>query len=235
LRKCFGVSWQAAALVFVLFQLNGFLLFRIAIGHLTYHIFGLIPVLSWLVLLPTAAEDGSVQINFIRSIGQIIAGAVVLAMVVYAGATNFIIPVVLSVVAVLLVHQARIGWRLAPWCTLAGACLWAIPLSAIKLFPAFIFVRGYPRPYLLDFLFADPIRLFKVLAGCLLPKFFHRLSVRSGVPPSGWGSTNLNLAYRSFHFYSSWQQFSHSRSSRRGRDISSFGSASDSSWRFQWR
>jgi hypothetical protein len=44
-RRCFGGSWQAAGLVFVLFQLNTFLLFRIAVGHLPYHIFGLIPIL----------------------------------------------------------------------------------------------------------------------------------------------------------------------------------------------
>jgi hypothetical protein len=167
LRKYFGASWQAGGLVFVLFQLNSFLLFRMAVGHLTYHIFGLIPALTWLVLLPTAAEGGSLQTNLIRSAGAMISGGVVVAMMVYAGATNFIVPAVLSVVAVLLVHQGRIGWRLAPWCTLAGACLWAIPLSAVKLFPAFILVRNHPRHDIPDFLFADPIRLFKVLAASL--------------------------------------------------------------------
>ena len=166
LRRCFGASWQAAGLVFVLFQLNSFLLFRIASGHLTYHIFGLIPVLCWLMLLP-AAEGGSVQVKVIRNVGAMVIGGVVLAMMVYAGATNFIIPAALSVVAVLLVHQARTGWRLPPWCTVAGAGLWAIPLSAIKLFPAFIFIRNYPRPYIPDYLFNNPIRLIKVLLASL--------------------------------------------------------------------
>jgi hypothetical protein len=172
LRKCFGVSWQAAGLVFVLFQLNSFLIFRTAVGHLTYHIFGLIPVLCWLALLPTS-DSGSVQIKAVRSVGAMVAGGIMLAMMVYAGATNFIIPAALSVAAVLMVHHARKGWRLGPWCILGGACLWAIPLSAIKLFPAFIFVLGYPRSHLPHFyylpylLFADPIRLLKVLARSL--------------------------------------------------------------------
>jgi hypothetical protein len=162
LRKSFGVSWQAATLVFVLFQLNTFLLFRIAVGHLTFHIFGLIPVLCWLMLLP-AAEGGSAQIRVARSAGAIIVGGVLLAMMLYAGAAVYVIPAVLSVVAVLLVHQTRVGWRFAPWCTLVGASLWAIPLSAIKLVPAFIFVHSYPRPYLPDLLFNNPIKLVKVL------------------------------------------------------------------------
>ena len=167
LRKCFGASWQAAGLAFVLFQLNTFLLFRIAVGHLTYHVFGLVPVLSWLVLVPTATANGSIGLNFIRTAGKTIAAAILLAMMVYAGAPDLIIPAVLSVVAVLLVHHVRMGWQSAPWCILAGACLWAIPLSALKLVPAVILVRNYPHPYLLGLLFADPIRLFKVLAASL--------------------------------------------------------------------
>src|SRR3989442_136853 len=94
-------------------------------------------------------------------------------MMVYAGAPDLIIPAVLSVVAVLLVHHVRMGWQSAPWCVLAEACLWAIPLSALKLVPVFILIRNYPRSYLLGHLFADPIRLFKVLAASLFaPEIF---------------------------------------------------------------
>ena len=167
LRKCFDASWQAAGLAFVLFQLNTFLLFRIAVGHLTYHVFGLIPVLSWLVLVPIASANGSIRANFIRAAGKIIVAAILLAMMVYAGAPDLIIPAVLTVIAVLLVHHVRMGWQSAPWCILAGACLWAIPLSALKLVPAVILVRNYPRSYLAELLFVDPIRLFKVLAASL--------------------------------------------------------------------
>jgi hypothetical protein len=164
LQKCFGASWQASALVFVLFQLNGFLLFRVAIGHLTYHIFGLIPVLCCLLLLPATAESVFAQI---KSTCATIAGGVVLAIMVYGGALNFIIPAVLSVMAVLFIQQVRTGWRLTPWCMLAGACFWAIPLSAIKLLPAFVFTHGYARPYIPSYLFDDPARLLKVLAASL--------------------------------------------------------------------
>jgi hypothetical protein len=102
----------------------------------------------------------------------------VLAIMVYGGATNFIIPTVLSVMAVLFIHQAREGWRLTPWCMLAGVCLWAIPLSAIKLLPAFVFAHSYARPYIPSYLFDDPARLLKVLAASLfapavLPSFIY--------------------------------------------------------------
>ena len=167
MRRCFGVSWQASCPTLVLFQLNSFLLFRIVIGHLPYHVFGLMPVLCWLVLLPAVAEPQSFRRNISSNVGKVITGAIVLAIMVYAGATNFVIPAVLSVAAVLLVQHARSGWRLAQWCILAGACLWAIPLSAVKLVPAFIFIRSYPRPYIEGTLFVDPIRLFEVLTASL--------------------------------------------------------------------
>jgi hypothetical protein len=127
----------------------------------------IIPVLCWLVLLPTVAEPRSFCTNISSNLSKVITGAIVLAIMVYAGATNFVIPAVLSVAAVLLVQHARSGWRLAPWCILAGACLWAIPLSAVKLVPALIFIRSYPRPYIEGTLFVDPIRLFEVLTASL--------------------------------------------------------------------
>jgi hypothetical protein len=199
LRKSLGVSWQAATLGFVLFQLNTFLLFRIAIGHLTYHIFGLIPALCWLVLLP-GAVGGSVQIRVVRSTGAMIIGGVLLAMMVYAGATNYVIPTVLSVVMVLLIHHARVGWRLAPWCTLVGASLWAIPLSAIKLVPAFIFIHSYPRPYIPGFLFNNPMILAKVLLVSLfapgfLPDFINLRAAWMGLHEFEYGVSIVPLLF----------------------------------------
>jgi hypothetical protein len=164
LRNYFGLSWQASGLAFVLFQLNGFQLFRIAAGHLTYYIFGLIPVLCCLVLLRTAGKEPLAQLN---TTFRTITGGIVLAIMVYGGATNFIIPAILSVMAVLFIQQAQTGWRLNPWCSLAGACIWAIPLSALKLFPAFILAHSYARPYIPHYLFDNPFRLLKVLAASL--------------------------------------------------------------------
>jgi hypothetical protein len=183
LRKCFGTSWQASGLGFVLFQLNGFLFFRMAIGHLTYHIFGLIPVLCCLLLLPATAKSVLAQIF------ATITGGILLAIMVYGGATNFIIPAILSVIAVLFIQQSRIGWHLPPWCMLAGACLWAIPLSAIKLIPAFIFARSYARPYIPDYLFDNPGRLLKVLAASL----FTPEMVPFGIFPSVHSASTLGL------------------------------------------
>jgi len=176
LRRSFGLSWQAAGLSFVLFQLNGFLLFRMAAGHIPYHIFGLIPVLCWLVLQASPPNRQSSHRESVRCASAIIIGGILLAMMVYGGATNLIVPVVLSVAAIVLIHQIGTGWHLAPWCALIGAGLWAIPLSAIKLFPSYIFIRSYPRSYIPDYLFSDPVTLAKSLlrslfAPELLPNF----------------------------------------------------------------
>jgi hypothetical protein len=171
LRLCFGLSWHAAGLGFVLFQLNGFLLFRIAIGHLTYHTYGLIPALCLCALatdaLPRPESQWAARTSDI--VAAIIGGCLLAAMI-YGGALNYIIPTVLNVSAITFLYQARAGFRAPPWLVLAGACVWAIPVSALKLLPAFVFATGYPRTYLGGFIFDDPLRLARILRALFVPE-----------------------------------------------------------------
>ncbi len=46
LRRHFGASPPAATLGAILFLLNGFMFYRMVIGHLTYHAFGVVPLLA---------------------------------------------------------------------------------------------------------------------------------------------------------------------------------------------
>ena len=170
LRRCFGLSWHAAGLGFVLFQLNGFLIFRIGVGHLTYHIYGLVPALCLCALVTDAPNHGARHWGArTKDLTAAVAGACLLAVMVYGGGLNYIIPAVLSVSAVIFIHQARTGFRQRPWLLLATACIWAIPLSALKLLPAFVFASGYPRTDFGEFLFDNPV----ILAGTLVRGLFY--------------------------------------------------------------
>jgi len=164
LRRCFGLSWQAAGLGFVLFQLNGFLIFRIGVGHLPYHTYGLIPLLCLCPLVGGAAHRSvSAWGQLVNDATAVLAAAFLFAIIIYGGALNYVIPGALSVVAIIFLHQAGTGFRWRPWLIFASACVWAIFLSALKLVPSYFFVSAYPRPYLSHFLFHNPLRLARSL------------------------------------------------------------------------
>jgi hypothetical protein len=168
LRRCFDLSWHAAALGFVLFQLNGFLLFRVSIGHVPYHIYGLVPSLCLCCLFSSKSGVSTyLSVKLGSDIVSCAVGGVILALMVYGGAPNYIVPAVLSVTVIILLHQTRAGFLWRPWVVLVISCLWAIPLSALKLIPSYIFVSSYPRPYLSQYLFHSPIDLAKSLFSAL--------------------------------------------------------------------
>ncbi len=167
-RRCFGLSRHAAVLAFCLFQLNGFLLFRTGIGHPTYFVFGLVPILSLCALLTSSAVTRS---RGLVDFGAAALGGCLLAAMVYGGALSFVAPAVLGTAIVILLHRAAIGSGVRPLLVLAGACLWSLPLSAMKLLPAYVFVSRYPRIYLPQYLFSDPLRLLgKLFGGLFLPE-----------------------------------------------------------------
>lgn len=167
-RTCFGLSRQAAALAFCLFQINGFLLFRTGIGHLTYLVFGLVPILCVCALLTSSVVT---RPRSLVELGAAILGGCLLAAMVYGGALSFVVPAVLGVAIVILLHRAAIGSGGRPWLVLAGACVWSLPLSAMKLLPAYVFVSQYPRIYLPQYLFSNPFRLLgEIVSGLFLPE-----------------------------------------------------------------
>jgi hypothetical protein len=159
LRRSFAASAEAAALGSVLFLLNGFLYFRMSIGHLTYHVIGLVPLLALLVLPDASAGCHGSEFRPARVVG---AGAI-MAEMVFAGAPNFVPPAVLSVVAAILLRQTRTGLSAKPWILLVGGCLWASLLAAIKLVPSLALILQFPRTYLNRGLFSDPIHFASTL------------------------------------------------------------------------
>src|SRR5262245_25567495 len=160
LRQCFHTSWEAAALGAVLFQLNGFLIFRIAVGHLTYHVFGLLPVI--LLISIYFAKHQPKQYYWLLACRMVIIG-LLFSIMVYGGAINYVIPTVLVVSVVILSQQIFTGWYWRPWISLTGGLIWSIPLSMLKLSGALVLVSDYPRTYLSRLLFNDPMTIISYL------------------------------------------------------------------------
>ena len=167
--RCLRVSTEAALLAGGLFLFNGFLFHRMVIGHLTYHVFGLLPLLAWVVLrtrLGTVSRGGVLG----RVMRPSVPAGLVLAYVTYAGALNFQIPFVLSVCALVLIVQLRDGADLRPWLVLVAGGVFGVALSLVKLAPAFVMTAQFPRAYIPQFLFESPTHLLGVLsAGLFVP------------------------------------------------------------------
>jgi hypothetical protein len=183
LRRYFRTSVSAATLGATLFLLNGFVFYRMVIGQLTYHAFAIIPVLACVVA--SAQRLGTVppKRRLLRGLVQIVSGGLLIAYLTYGGALNFHIPAVLTVACVLLMLQMAQGFTTGPWFVLAGSCLWGVLLSAMKLAPAIVFAGQFPRPYLPDYLFADPLQL----AVTMFVGFFAPAALPDGIKLSGAG------------------------------------------------
>ena len=170
MRRRFGSSATAAALSAVIFLCNGFLLHRMGVGHVTYHVFGLAPVLCHLLLTPIGDVPSSPGGAVLRALAPMSLAGAILAYVVYAGAVNIAVPLGIACVAVWLVHAlarrpARWFWPLG-----LGAALLGAATAATKLAPAAVFVAHFPRVHEIA-LFDDPLELAHALfVGLFLPE-----------------------------------------------------------------
>lgn len=116
-----------------LFLFNEFFLARMLAGHFTYHVFPLIPLISWLIVRESRS----------RLLSLLLAG-VLIAYFVHAGALNYLIPGMASVFGLLLLHymlkqQAQVFGDYL----LAGTVGFFLSLS--KLSATFAFARFFPR------------------------------------------------------------------------------------------
>lgn len=139
-RGPFGASQWAAAIAAVLFLFSGFFSHRMAVGHMTFHPFTLVPWLAWTLLgggLPAAGRW--------RWLWPVAACGATLAYMFHAGMVHGIPPAAMAVAAILLVHGLIHGHRLQPWLWLLGAVALALALGAQRLAAALAFLEHFPR------------------------------------------------------------------------------------------
>jgi hypothetical protein len=147
LRQRFDASTAAASLAAVIFLFNGMLLHRMAIGHVTYHVLGLLPALCYVLLTPLPPGRSP-----LRAVLPLSVAAAMLAYVVYAGAANFAVPMGMVAVIVWLLHALLRKPVASFWPVGAGAALLAAVIAAAKLAPAAVLLMEFPR--------FEPLRIF---------------------------------------------------------------------------
>ena len=140
-RKVFATSQLIAVLVGGLLMFNGFLPHRLIIGHMSYHGFGLTPLLALLLLMPLRSR--------IDQTAAATAAGLVLAYWVQSGFGTLILAGALGVFLLALLHCLRGGSfkNFAARAALAG--LVGLALSAAKLTAAFSYLANFPRTFYL--------------------------------------------------------------------------------------
>jgi hypothetical protein len=100
-RDVFSGGWGAAVFAAGVFALNGFVLWRVVAGELAVHTFMLTPLVAWGTLVPMPeAKRGALLAR-----DTCVAGAAI-GYTIHAGAIDTLPLIVLSVVAIALVHGA---------------------------------------------------------------------------------------------------------------------------------
>lgn len=152
LRRSFHLSAEAAALGAVLFLFGGFLTHRLLAGHLTYHVFALVP---WMAHLALAGGRAAARV---AGIGLMVAVAL------HGGAANFLAPAGLMLAGALLIHPAGRG---RPWLVAGAGLVLGLAIGAPKLAAGLAFLTAFPRAETPIGLFGDLPELLRVLAAGL--------------------------------------------------------------------
>jgi hypothetical protein len=140
--RALGMSAWAAVLTGVLFSLNGFHVSRMLVGHTGFHGFMLAP---WLAFAVTRGLSSDFRTALPTLAGAALIGGLTFAYWVHSGAASLLLPLLLTVLALVLVALLR-GVSLASVAILGcTSAVVGIGLSASKLVAGFAYLGNFPR------------------------------------------------------------------------------------------
>ena len=141
MRRSFQSSHTAATVAAALFLFNGFFAYRVLIGHLTFHAFALVPLMT-AAILPAPRDHRLLRLDLGTRVCVV---ALCLAYMFQSGMVHGIPPALIAVVAIILIHALCFGWRLTPFVLLACAGLLSLALCADRLAAELALLSNFPR------------------------------------------------------------------------------------------
>ncbi len=140
-RRAFALSPQASLLAASLVMLNTLFSTRLAVGHLSFAPFMLLPAFCAALLPAPAAPPSPRRAVLLRAC---LAG-LLLAIIIQGGMAVVLPQLYLAVVAVLFLHATQFGWRRQVFGTIAAGTLLGLALCAEKLVAAASLFGNFPR------------------------------------------------------------------------------------------
>jgi len=144
MRGPFRVSQWAALSSAVLFLFSGFYPYRMAVGHITFHAFTLVPWLAWAGLAVQPGAQPSLRASCLSAI-SVVGGGLIIAYMIHSGMVHAIPVGILAVAVMFLIHGQLWGHRWQPWLILGGSIVVGIAFSAQRLAAAVAFFSYFPR------------------------------------------------------------------------------------------
>lgn len=141
LKNLFNMSKGAAIFGSILFLFNGFYAYRMIIGHLSYHSFMLLPLISYYLFIPTQNN------NHYKDIALGVLAAIFMSYIIYSGGVHLVIPICLSILAILFL--AKIfdkGFKLSIKRILLFSIA-TLSITASKISASFATLSNLPRDY----------------------------------------------------------------------------------------
>ena len=153
--KVLKLHWMPSLLGMVFFSANGFMLERLAVGHLGYQAFPLIAVL-FILFMDSSIPRGIAGLVF----------ALIVAMVVYQAGYTLIVffgLTILLVLPLIYIYRAELfSWRRILTVLATGAVI-AMIISASKLAAVYAFMRYFPRQITDTYAVSLPRGMFGIL------------------------------------------------------------------------
>lgn len=142
-RRAFALSAPASLLAAGLFMLNGFFSARMAVGHLAFAPYMLLPAFCG-ALLP---RPGGPAMGMVRSavILRAVLAGLLLAAMIQSGMLVLLPQVFVCTAAIVLLWATLFGWSWVPVVILGGGVLLGLGLCAGKLVATLAFLSHFPR------------------------------------------------------------------------------------------
>lgn len=145
LRRIFLTESWPALLGGALFLFNGFFVCRLIVGHIEFHGFMLVPLVSLLLVRDEKISGGFKA--WLYPVGSCVACGAMFAYMLYAGMAQMMLPTILVIIAIAII-KGMIDWDF-PICRFFQKFFWSgllgLGLAAAKLSSAFTFLANVPQ------------------------------------------------------------------------------------------
>ena len=141
LRYTFALQEVTAIFGATLFLFNGFFAYRMIIGHLDYHSFMMLPLISYVLLQPLIAS------NRVKEFAMGVIAALLSSYVVYSGGVHLLLPMALAVSAVFILAGINHRQLKGPMCRAGVAVTLSLLICAAKLHVDLATLDNFSRNY----------------------------------------------------------------------------------------
>ena len=141
LRYTFVLKEVSAIFGATLFMFNGFFAYRMIVGHLDYHSFMILPLISYFLLQPLATS------NLFKEVFMVVSAALLSSYVIYSGGVHLLLPMALAISSVFVLAGINHRKLNGPIYRTGAVVILTLIICAAKLNIDFATLDNFSRNY----------------------------------------------------------------------------------------